>query len=173
MWNKFIIVTQETVMILVLNMKLFRKRLIDSVPPYYVPHWTQNNFHYSIKILFNLSSSTNITESLNKFGVGESDTEILIVGVDNSLEDVKENLSGWDEKLIFRNGKDDQNCILWLLYSSNLFWRTLNQLLPSSFYVLENTVGGRGAYERQEILIQIRADFDTSTQKQGNFFNLF
>ena len=44
-----------------------------------------------------MSSSTNITESLNKFGVGESDTEILIVGVDNSLEDVKENLSGWDE----------------------------------------------------------------------------
>jgi len=46
------------------------------------------------EILFNLSSSTNITESLNKFGVGESDTEILIVGVDNSLEDVMENVSG-------------------------------------------------------------------------------
>ena len=94
-------------MILVLNMKLYKRRPIDSGPPYYVPHWTQNNFHYSIKILFNLSSSTNITESLNKFGVGESDTKILIVGVDNSLEDVKENVSGKDENRVFRNEKFD------------------------------------------------------------------
>ena len=54
-----------------------------------------------------MSSSTNITESLNKFGVGESDTEILIVGVDNSLEDVKENVSGKDENWVFRNEKFD------------------------------------------------------------------
>lgn len=46
------------------------------------------------EILFNLSSSSNITESLQRFGVGDGDKEILVVGVNNSLEDVREVVMG-------------------------------------------------------------------------------
>ena len=46
------------------------------------------------EILFNLSSSSNITESLQRFGVGDEDKEVLVVGVNNTLEDVREVVTG-------------------------------------------------------------------------------
>lgn len=50
------------------------------------------------EILFNLSSSSNITESLQRFGVGDEDKEVLVVGVNNSLDDVREIVRGdWVE----------------------------------------------------------------------------
>ena len=50
------------------------------------------------EILFNLSSSSNITESLQRFGVGDQDKEVLVVGVNNDLEDVREVVTGdWVE----------------------------------------------------------------------------
>ena len=44
-----------------------------------------------------MSSSTNISDSLNKFGVSDSATEILLAGVDKSekdLEDIKKTVVG-------------------------------------------------------------------------------
>merc|ERR1712098_66859 len=50
------------------------------------------------EILFNLSSSSNITDSLNKFGAGDAATEIFVAGVDKDLEDAKQNVDGdWVE----------------------------------------------------------------------------
>ena len=50
------------------------------------------------EILFNLSSSSNITESLQRFGVGDEDKEVLVVGVNNDLDDVRGVLIGdWVE----------------------------------------------------------------------------
>ena len=46
------------------------------------------------EILFNLSSSSNITESLQRFGVGDDDKEVLVVGVNNNMEDVREVVNG-------------------------------------------------------------------------------
>ena len=52
----------------------------------------------AVQILFNMSSSTNITDSLNKFGAGDAATEIFVAGVDKDLEDVKKNVEGeWVE----------------------------------------------------------------------------
>ena len=45
-----------------------------------------------------MSSSSNISDSLTKFGVGDTDKEILVVGVDNDLEDVRDVVDGdWVE----------------------------------------------------------------------------
>ena len=52
----------------------------------------------TVQILFNLSSSSNITDSLNKFGAGDAATEIFVAGVDKDLEDAKQNVDGdWVE----------------------------------------------------------------------------
>ena len=47
-----------------------------------------------LQILFNLSSSSNITESLNKFGSADNDTEVLIVSVDDDLTNISEQVTG-------------------------------------------------------------------------------
>ena len=41
-----------------------------------------------------MSSSSNITESLTKFGVGDKDTEILVACVDRDVDDVREVVAG-------------------------------------------------------------------------------
>ena len=41
-----------------------------------------------------MSSSSNITDSLNKFGVGDSDTEILVACVDGYMEAVRDAIAG-------------------------------------------------------------------------------
>lgn len=46
------------------------------------------------EILFNMSSSTNISDSLNKFGGQDSDTTFLVVCVDNDLSAAKEVING-------------------------------------------------------------------------------
>ena len=52
----------------------------------------------TVQILFNLSSSSSITDSLNKFGAGDAATEIFVAGVDKDLEDAKQNVDGdWVE----------------------------------------------------------------------------
>ena len=49
---------------------------------------------YSVQILFNMSSSSNISDSLNKFGVGDAGTEMLVVGVNKDIEDAKQTVVG-------------------------------------------------------------------------------
>ena len=50
------------------------------------------------EILFNMSSSTNISDSLNKFGGQDSDTTFLVASVDNDLSAAKEVINGdWIE----------------------------------------------------------------------------
>ena len=50
------------------------------------------------EILFNLSSSTNISDSLNKFGSQDSDKSFLVVSVDKDLESVKSFIQGeWSD----------------------------------------------------------------------------
>ena len=45
-----------------------------------------------------MSSSSNISDSLIKFGTGDTDNEILVVGVDNDLDDVRDVVDGeWVE----------------------------------------------------------------------------
>jgi len=46
------------------------------------------------EILFNLSSSSNISDSLNKFGGQDTDTTFLVVSVDNELDEAKEVIEG-------------------------------------------------------------------------------
>ena len=46
------------------------------------------------EILFNMSSSSNITESLTKFGVGDTDTEILVASIDGDMETVRGAIAG-------------------------------------------------------------------------------
>merc|ERR1711874_332403 len=46
------------------------------------------------EILYNLSSSKNITDSLVKFGVGDTDSSLLVAVVDNSLDEVREVVNG-------------------------------------------------------------------------------
>jgi len=46
------------------------------------------------EILFNMSSSSNITDSLNKFGAGDTATEMLVVGVDKDIEEAKQTIDG-------------------------------------------------------------------------------
>jgi len=46
------------------------------------------------EILFNMSSSSNITDSLNKFGGQDSDTAFLVVSVDKELIDAKDVIKG-------------------------------------------------------------------------------
>merc|ERR1719397_604917 len=50
------------------------------------------------EILFNMSSSSNITDSLKRFGVDDAATEVLVAGVDKDLEEVKKTVDGeWVE----------------------------------------------------------------------------
>ena len=49
---------------------------------------------YSVQILFNMSSSSNISDSLNKFGVGDAGTDMLVVGVNKDIEDAKQTVVG-------------------------------------------------------------------------------
>ena len=46
------------------------------------------------EILFNLSSSSNITDSLNKFGGQDADTTFLVVSVDKGLDEDKDVIEG-------------------------------------------------------------------------------
>ena len=46
------------------------------------------------EVLFNLSSSSNISDSLQRLGVGDGDTEMLVVGVDSDLEEVRGVVAG-------------------------------------------------------------------------------
>ena len=50
------------------------------------------------EVLFNLSSSSNISDSLQRLGVGDGDTEMLVVGVDSDIEEVRGVVAGdWVE----------------------------------------------------------------------------
>ena len=63
----------------------------------------------TVQILFNLSSSSNITDSLNKFGAGDAATEIFVAGVDKDLEDAKQNVDGdWVELDLLTNYLDNK-----------------------------------------------------------------
>ena len=46
------------------------------------------------EILYNLSPSKNITDSLTKFGVGNDDTAVVVAVIDNSLDSIKEVIKG-------------------------------------------------------------------------------
>ena len=41
-----------------------------------------------------MSSSSNISDSLNKFGVGDGGTEMLVAGVDKDIKDAKQTVVG-------------------------------------------------------------------------------
>ena len=41
-----------------------------------------------------MSSSTKISDSLNKLGVGDDGTEILVAGLDKDIEDLKQTVVG-------------------------------------------------------------------------------
>ena len=56
-----------------------------------------------------MSSSSNISDSLNKFGVGDAATEMLVAGVDTDLEDVKQAVEGdWVELDVLANLLDNK-----------------------------------------------------------------
>ena len=59
------------------------------------------------EVLYNLSSSKNITDSLVKFGVGDADTALVVAVVDNSLDRVREVVKGdWVDVENVRSGCD-------------------------------------------------------------------
>ena len=56
-----------------------------------------------------MSSSTKISDSLNKLGVGDAATEILVAGVDKDLEELKQTVVGdWVDVGLLDKYLDDQ-----------------------------------------------------------------
>ena len=56
-----------------------------------------------------MSSSTKISDSLNKLGVGDDGTEILVAGVDKDIEDMKRTVAGdWVDVGLLDQYLDDE-----------------------------------------------------------------